>query len=355
MKIDDLQRIVRDGMTEFLPKDRIAIKEKEGLLLFNYTPAAHFAGEWSDLEIMCRGLILNKHTGEIVARPFDKFFNWMEGGRRGSGRIVTVTEKTDGSMGVLFRYPSGRLAIATRGSFDSDQARWATQYLHQHCRLEEIPDNLTFIFEIIYPENRIVVDYGDREALVLLAVRDRFTGEYEPFFPNVIEWADLCNFELPKSYSFDKVIQILEYTSGLGENHEGVVVEMSDGTRWKFKGDRYLELHRLICGLSYRKVMEAVMNETDQALIDALPDYYQRIAKEWRGAFKQALSRRYWQVFDTYLEAPKVSSRKEFALWAKTEHSDIAPYLFGILDDKQVVDMIYHRELKHMEAPENGQ
>ena len=35
----------------------------------------------------------------------------------------------------------------------------------------------TYLFEIIYPENRIVVDYGDYKGLVLIDVIDNETGK----------------------------------------------------------------------------------------------------------------------------------------------------------------------------------
>ena len=42
-----------------------------------------------------------------MARPFDKFFNWGEGSWRNGGRTTTadisfVTEKYDGSLGILY-------------------------------------------------------------------------------------------------------------------------------------------------------------------------------------------------------------------------------------------------------------
>ena len=40
-------------------------------------------------------------------------------------------------------------------------------------------DNLTPIYEFVSPNNKIVLEY-DRPKLILLAVRDNFTGEYLP-------------------------------------------------------------------------------------------------------------------------------------------------------------------------------
>ena len=83
-----------------------------------------------------------------------------------------VFEKLDGSLGVVYREPtSRRWSVATRGSFDGEQARWATQRLRSDDRLTPLPrEDRTYLLEVIYPANRVVVDYGDREDLVLLDV-----------------------------------------------------------------------------------------------------------------------------------------------------------------------------------------
>jgi RNA ligase len=87
-----------------------------------------------------------------------------------------VYDKLDGSLGILYFYDD-KPYIATRGSFTSEQAERANKifqkkYSHLHFNKEH-----TYLFEIIYPENRIVVDYGAKEDLILLAVLDTETGK----------------------------------------------------------------------------------------------------------------------------------------------------------------------------------
>jgi len=116
----------------------------------------------------------------VVARPFDKFFNWNEGGRSTGASLRTVTEKLDGVLGVLYRDSTG-YSIASRGALDSPHAHWATSFLRHDYDLEGLPEEWTLLFEIINPNLRLVVDYGDTSALTLLAIRNRFTGEHLPF------------------------------------------------------------------------------------------------------------------------------------------------------------------------------
>lgn len=241
--ISDVVELVRGGgvLTTYGYVNAIT---QGDLVLLSYTDAAHHAAEWSYLERVSRGLIINKVTGEIVARPFDKFFHWLEGGRRASGHIVTVMEKLDGSLGILYR--ANGYKITTKGDFNSAQASWATEYLNTKYNLKRLPDELTLLFEIIYPGNRVILDYGAREDLVLLAARNRFTGAYLPFYPDLYELAKWYGFNLPQTYPFNNLREILAETGTT--KHEGWVVEFSDHQRFKFKGDYYLEQALLLAG-----------------------------------------------------------------------------------------------------------
>ncbi|MDQ7036883.1 MAG: RNA ligase [Anaerolineae bacterium] len=172
--IAEIQELAKSGFNNWTQYGDVKVTERGDLLLFDYTTQAHIANRWNFFERVCRGLIINQQTGEIVARPFDKFFYWLSDGRKVSGHIINITEKLDGSLGILFRH-KGDYLITTKGSFFSPQARWATKFLNDHFDLSNLPEQWTLLFEIIYPENRIIVDYGKQEDLILLAARNRHT------------------------------------------------------------------------------------------------------------------------------------------------------------------------------------
>ena len=147
------------------------------LAILNYTPQCQYSRTWDDVTKKCRGLIWNYETGEVVARPFEKFYNWDESGSPfpPTGPALRMP-KMDGSLGILVAldYCNGvptKELISTRGSMHSEQAEWATNfYLDAVVEMANtMPAQLvfspvegkTYLFEIIYPENRIVVDYGE--------------------------------------------------------------------------------------------------------------------------------------------------------------------------------------------------
>jgi RNA ligase len=338
--IQDISILTQQGFTDWTSLGRVNVKEWNDLLLFDYQSKCQYEGLWNYFETVSRGLIVHKTTGEIVARPFDKFFNWGERGLKGSGHIKTITEKKDGSLGCFFRYQD-QFHIATRGSFESSQALWATNFFNQHYGHLVIPNNWTLLFEIIYPENRIVVDYGDRQELVLLAVRDRFTGEYKPYFPDLVEIADTMNFPLPETYTFNNVSEVLASAGELDGNHEGFVIEMSDGTRWKIKGDRYLELHKAIAGLSFKSVLGAVENNTVHQLLEILPDEFSNQVQDWVEQINEQVIRIKAECRNLFEQAPTID-RREFALWCQTNcKGPYRPILFNLLDGKDNTKNIY--------------
>ena len=209
---------------------------------------------------------------------------------------------------------NGEYRIATRGAFHSEQAEWATDFLHEHytLALAELPDELTLIGEILYPANRIVIDYGEREELILLAARNRHTGAYLPFFPDVYDLAHRFGFGLPRVFTFNNITEIIENTGTLPASEEGYVVEFSDGQRFKFKGDRYLELHRLISGLSFKHTLEAIQSGTVDYIRSQIPDEFLRQFNGWVSTIESVTNGIEHAAQDAFAIAPK-DNRKNFA------------------------------------------
>lgn len=339
--IRQLQQLILQGETGWDQYGDVRAIYRGDLVLFNYTSTAQYNRRWNWFERVSRGLILNTKSGEVVARPFDKFYNWLEGGRKISGHIITITAKIDGSLGVLYR--DNGYKVATRGSFDGEQAIWATNHLKWY-NLDGLPDELTLLFEIVYPDNRIVVDYGTMEELILLAARNRFTGEYLPFYPNLYELADARGFMTPEVFDFNNVDAIIEACGCLSAENEGWVVEFSDGQRVKFKGDRYVELHRLVTNATFKRVLEAVRNNTYMWMVRDVPDEFMDQIQEWKQEIDQIVRHTIEKVETAYGKIKDVSDRKAFATLANTHYRSLAPYLFCKLDGKDYIKMIYKLE-----------
>ena len=227
------------------------------LYIYNYTNKTQTNRHWTEETMMCRGLITDAE-GTILYRPFSKFFNIEEHAQPLPDCGFVVHEKMDGSLGILYKV-NGSYAIATRGSFTSDQALKGTAILQKVIKSFgdkiEFSDKLTYLFEIIYPGNRIVVDYGEREQLVCLAVIETETGKEAPpedmsiWFPVAERVRQLPDLNTLKTQNC--------------RNREGYVIRFHNGLRLKVKFQDYVRLHRLYTGLTKRKIWEAMKNKID--------------------------------------------------------------------------------------------
>lgn len=343
--INDIQTLVRADCTDWSQHGDVSVKQHGDLLQFNYSPAAQFAGRWNWFERVSRGLILHAETGNVVARPFDKFFNYGENGRYPADGVPVLHawEKMDGSLGIIYHH-EGKWRVATRGSLESEQAQWATEFLHQRIDTASMVPEWTYLAEIIYPGNRIVVDYGHSESLSLLAMRHRGEGVYLPW-RTVVANARTCAFDLPADYSGSDLYTLLAAKEALPVDEEGYVVEFMDGSRWKIKGNAYVEMHRLISGLSFKNTLQAMQDGTIDDMMARIPDEFLGDVREWRAYIEATVGLTLHRCKEFFDNAPK-GNRKAFAAHVLENYPVYAPYLFAMLDGKDIVPMICRMEFR---------
>jgi len=116
------------------------------LTIWNYTEKVQYEGLWDEITLQTRGLVTDDE-GNVVARPFKKFFN-LEEGKFEPTEKFEVWEKMDGSLLIVFWY-EGKWIVATRGSFTSDQAIKGIELLKKY-NTDIMFRHLTYCFEIIY-------------------------------------------------------------------------------------------------------------------------------------------------------------------------------------------------------------
>lgn len=307
------------------------------LRILNYTEKTQYERAWSPTTQACRGLILRDN--DVVARPWSKFFNYGEhpDGSLDMGAPVEITDKLDGSLGILYQGPDG-WAIATRGSFASEQAIHATAVLRDRYlpgRDWQPAPGWTYLFEIIYPTNRIVVNYGTTDDLMLLGAVHTDTGR--AVGPDeLLEWPG----PLTQTFPAATLADALALTPR--PNAEGVVARFIDtGLMVKVKQDDYVRLHRIVTGLNERAVWEHLAEHggTIHGLLAVVPDEFHGWVQEKASnlahehAFIQHAA---LDAHDRILAdlSGAHMTRKDYALTVRAQAPDLAPYLFQLLDGK---------------------
>lgn len=303
------------------------------LTIFNYTEKAAYERAWTPVTRQCRGLIADSNTNEIIARPFPKFMNASEPGSYAGqpGEQVIVTEKQDGSLAIGYDTAHG-YAIATRGSFASEQALHATALWRSRYAAEvKVPDGLTPLWEVVYPANRIVVDYASLDDLILLGAVDIATGR--SFDPTTAQ--ELLGWPGPVT----EVFPFRTYAEALAApprpNREGFVIHFPDAderTKWKY--EEYIRLHRIVTGMNERVVWEQLgAGVTVEDLCSPLPDEFHQWVRDVAGRLTDECGRLLdaAQAAHTALigSMPQGWTRKDYALAAEGE---LRPWMFNLLD-----------------------
>ncbi|MFF4445198.1 RNA ligase [Streptomyces sp. NPDC001502] len=237
------------------------------LSIYTYTRTAQYERVWNDVTTRCRGLVADDETGAIVALPLPKFFNV---GEHESGQPYApalpdepfeVYDKVDGSLAVVFHY-ADRWRVASKGSFISAQATWAQRLLDGRDTAALRPGT-TYLAEILYPQNRIVVDYGDRRDLVLLAAFGR-DGTEVPLTEAASHWEGIGSVvTVWPAMPIGELIALTESNTlpggapATGTQAEGFVLRFASGVRAKAKLAEYVRLHRVLTKVTERDIWRA--------------------------------------------------------------------------------------------------
>jgi len=353
---------------------------KYDLFIWNYTPKVQYDRLWDDITIQCRGLVTDS-KGKIIARPFKKFFNYEEHKPEDiPNEDYVVYEKMDGSLGILFYYEEeltdetryniwfnnnyetgmerffnpndlpdfdnsyyeptpkkrGEWILATRGSFTSPQAIKGREILDRHDISAWRKDN-TYLFEIIYPENRIVVDYKGEEKLVVLGGIHTETGEEIP--DSSLFWTQDSGFEVVMTYkTWGETYDLLK--EEISKDREGYVIRFKNGFRMKIKGDEYVRLHRILTNISNRDIWEYLKdNRPFDELLEKVPDEF----NNWVKTTILDLQNQFDTIkTDVENQFKELIDKKEFA--EKIKDNPNRSFLFKRLDSysNQLNEMIWN-------------
>lgn len=313
------------------------------LATVGYSDKAQFDRHWTDTVKALRGVIYNIHTTEVLARPFAKFFNYGDDTHveqfSPDTLIMGAWDKADGSLGIQYTRPDGKQAIATRGSFESDQAIHATELLNNDPRYRkflntEANEIGTFLWEVVYKNNRIVLNYGERDDLILIGFTYLNDGHYQPPYQNTVD-----NLPFVQQFPVRTLGDVLAMPPR--ENAEGVVFWLDDQTPVKLKQEDYIALHRIVSSLNKKEIWRQLSAGTYDEFVVALPDEFHQWARETADELMVQ--------YDYIVEKAAIdfgnlrgftSDRAAFAAEAK-KYGPEARYLFLLLDGREIDSAIW--------------
>lgn len=350
--------------------------DDDSLQVLSYSRSTQFEGRWNDVTNQARGLIIQSSVSKfsdavVVERPWRKFFTieqMSEGpdGKRawalgdeddGPGHSTIdasqidfhapaeVTDKLDGSLGILYRAPDGQLALSTKGSFTSDQAVEYTKFLRENEAFYQAAENLkkgdqtTHLFELVGPDNPIVLNY-DKQDIVLLGGVDKSSGVYrspEDFKQVWGESQGLSRTEIMPAKNLHEALAM-----GDRENREGMVVRFKSNdpnqqVMVKIKQEDYLKLHRVSTALTPKRVLSLITEGDFEQVREKMSTPIQ----ERMDAVKEDFDKLEGRARETYEKYAHIESQKDFALTVQKEvPKSLRSLMFSLRQGKDIREQV---------------
>ena len=261
----------------------------------------------------CRGIILDSENNwEIIARPYDKFFNY---GEREAASIdwnsARVYEKLDGSLMTLY-YTNDSWHVATRGmacasgqvlphDFSFAELFWQVWNELGYTLPEDC--SKTYMFELMTDKNRIIA-LSPSNRIVLHGVRDTATGT--EYFPESTNW------ECARSWSFSNLEEIVAAAKHLNPmDQEGYVVVDKNFHRIKVKTPTYVALSNLKSNLAdhpERQVVQVILTGESSEVLSYFPEM-----TELHKTMQSRIDAFVQEIESDFAKFSGISSQKDFA------------------------------------------
>ncbi len=241
----------------------------------------------------CRGMIFDTATGNLISRPYHKFFNVGEREETNLDKIDltqphVVLEKLDGSMIRPIPTPEG-FRLGTKAGI-TDVAMNAEYFVADKPEYAKFIKSsfacgLTPIFEWCSRKNRIVVDYSD-DQLILTAVRDMRSGNYIPY-SQMVETGKNYAIPVVKAIAGDEtdIEKVVDHIRKWDDG-EGVVIRFDNGHMVKIKADEYILRHRSKEQINSEKnIIQVILNDSVDDMIPLLTSEDAQRLKDFQQKF----------------------------------------------------------------------
>jgi hypothetical protein len=268
-----------------------------------------------------RGIILDEADDWlIVSYPFNKFFNSYEGHAATiDWSTARVYEKLDGSLMTLYWY-RGQWRVASNGLPDAGGdvyghsgtfadlfwKTWRAMNLVTPGE-DDDADGCCFMFEMMTPYNRVVVQHRDSK-LVCIGARDlESLKEYDPSIPGSwYGWPFVRSFPLTTA---DACIEAAKELNPI--ECEGYVVCDGSFTRIKVKCPQYVALAHMKECMSPRRMLELIRANESSEFLAYFPEWtaaYELVRREFDAAAVE--------IDGDYQRLKDIADQKAFALEA---------------------------------------
>ena len=337
-----------ENWEEELSKEPFCFKvNRDGeYLLVKYNIGTDFN---TDLTHYARGVIFKEDRPShyvCVCHPFDKFFNYGESYAASiDWDSAIVREKIDGSL-IKVWYDNNEWHISTNGMVDAFKASVNETVSFGDLFLRAINNDYSFfdglnindiyMFELVSPENELVVKYNET-ALYYLGERNT-DSDIESF--NYTEHMKKYGIKNPRVYKLNNLDDVVNLVNMFGDDEEGCVVCDKNFNRIKVKGQAYLAafMYRCQMSISTKKILTAILNGT----IDDWAAYNPSIKEKSDRIFKSihTVAKQYEKSWNE-VQNMNFNTKKDLVLYCKDNYPNEANYIFKKFENPNLTGIDY--------------
>ena len=251
-------------INEMIGHKFITVKECDyNLISLNFNREAFNKKKWNDLTIKARGLFVDRDSGEVKIRSYNKFFNYGERHvnlgylHKYATYPIRVFKKYNGFLG-LASVIDGNIVLAsksvTSGKYkDIFQSIWdkVESGVKELLKQTMIENNCTAVFEVVSPEYDPHIIKYDKEHLYLLDFienkLDLDTHNIDlKFSENLMKKVEFSSTILTKKElitkleNYNELYNFLDEKAKSLEEFEGYVLCDNSGLMFKFKLPYYM-------------------------------------------------------------------------------------------------------------------
>lgn len=295
--------------------------------------------------------------GKLLSGSFKKFVNWEEKPdfhpAPKSLKGCELMEKLDGST-MIVDYVNGNLSMRTRGTFSYETLDNAVDFMEAQEKYPKMKpwlqenSHVTLLFEIVTPNNRIVINYGETVDIYLIGAvyKEDYTYASQGALDMI---ADECGFHRPRRFSFDSIEDMCAAVAAF-EGLEGVCVYYNGGQSIrKVKAAKYLILHRMKSELS------SMGNIIDMYIDQGCPPYsvlYQYVMETFDFELAEQCKGQLSKICDAYKEVQRILAHMDSFIGERLKglkraeqakivtaaygETNRAGYVFKMLDGKEI-------------------
>jgi len=247
-------------LESMLNSEYIRVKELgNDAVSLNFTRDAFQDGIWNDETIKARGLFINKVTGDIVARSYNKFFQYDETPETREyvdNHLVYplyISKKFNGFLGIISVYQD-KFFIATKSTDEGDYCGYFKEILNNTIFKNEQEtkelfstlkeNNCSAVFEVMDMENDQHIVYEENPLALLDFIPnllDLRGIDKDVYFSETLKnTINLKSIVIAKNTVINSKEELDNFLNNMEEQElEGAVITDSNGFMWKFKTNFY--------------------------------------------------------------------------------------------------------------------